>query len=80
MLRTTCVATLLDGGHADNALPQRAGANINCRIFPGETKAASRRRPPWWQDRSAIPASTVTAQDIGAPRSAGQSRRRSIPR
>jgi acetylornithine deacetylase/succinyl-diaminopimelate desuccinylase-like protein len=37
LLRTTCVATLLDGGHANNALPQRAGANINCRIFPGET-------------------------------------------
>ena len=37
MLRTTCVATLLDGGHAVNALPQRASANINCRIFPGET-------------------------------------------
>jgi acetylornithine deacetylase/succinyl-diaminopimelate desuccinylase-like protein len=37
MLRTTCVATLLDGGHANNALPQRAGANINCRIFPGES-------------------------------------------
>ena len=36
MLRTTCVATRLDGGHANNALPQRAGANINCRIFPGE--------------------------------------------
>lgn len=35
MLRTTCVATLLDGGHASNALPQRAGANVNCRIFPG---------------------------------------------
>lgn len=35
MLRTTCVATLLDGGHANNALPQRANANINCRIFPG---------------------------------------------
>lgn len=34
-IRTTCVATLLDGGHAPNALPQRAGANINCRIFPG---------------------------------------------
>ena len=33
-LRTTCVATMLDGGHAKNALPQRAGANINCRIFP----------------------------------------------
>lgn len=37
MLRTTCVATLLDGGHANNALPQRAGANVNCRIFPGES-------------------------------------------
>ncbi|WP_404710981.1 M20/M25/M40 family metallo-hydrolase [Sphingomonas sp. MMS24-J13] len=37
MLRTTCVATLLDGGHANNALPQRAGANVNCRVFPGES-------------------------------------------
>lgn len=36
-IRTTCVATLLDGGHAPNALPQRAGANINCRIFPGHS-------------------------------------------
>ncbi|MBL8650443.1 MAG: M20/M25/M40 family metallo-hydrolase [Sphingopyxis sp.] len=36
-VRTTCVATLLDGGHAPNALPQRAGANINCRIFPGHS-------------------------------------------
>jgi acetylornithine deacetylase/succinyl-diaminopimelate desuccinylase-like protein len=32
---TTCVATQLSGGHAPNALPQRATANINCRIFPG---------------------------------------------
>jgi acetylornithine deacetylase/succinyl-diaminopimelate desuccinylase-like protein len=37
VLRTTCVATLLEGGHANNALPQRAAANVNCRIFPGET-------------------------------------------
>jgi acetylornithine deacetylase/succinyl-diaminopimelate desuccinylase-like protein len=37
MLRTTCVATLLDGGHANNALPQRAGVNVNCRMFPGRT-------------------------------------------
>lgn len=36
-LRTTCVATLLKAGHAENALPQKATANINCRIFPGET-------------------------------------------
>ncbi|KUR74341.1 hypothetical protein AQZ49_18750 [Novosphingobium sp. FSW06-99] len=36
---TTCVATMLSGGHALNALPQRATANINCRIFPGHTRA-----------------------------------------
>lgn len=34
-IRTTCVPTLLAGGHADNALPQSAVATINCRIFPG---------------------------------------------
>ena len=37
MLRTTCVATLIEGGHANNALPQRAAANVNCRMFPGRT-------------------------------------------
>jgi acetylornithine deacetylase/succinyl-diaminopimelate desuccinylase-like protein len=35
MLRTTCVATMLEGGHAANALPQRAKATINCRVIPG---------------------------------------------
>jgi acetylornithine deacetylase/succinyl-diaminopimelate desuccinylase-like protein len=34
-IRTTCVATRLEGGHANNALPQSAAANVNCRIFPG---------------------------------------------
>jgi acetylornithine deacetylase/succinyl-diaminopimelate desuccinylase-like protein len=34
-VRTTCVATLMQGGHAENALPQHAEATINCRIFPG---------------------------------------------
>lgn len=37
---TTCVATMVSGGHALNALPQRATANINCRIFPGVKPAA----------------------------------------
>ncbi|GAD10004.1 deacylase [Gluconobacter frateurii NBRC 103465] len=37
---TTCVVTMIDGGHALNALPQRATANINCRIFPGHSRAA----------------------------------------
>ena len=40
-LRTTCVATLLSAGHAENALPQRATGNVNCRIFPGETVDAT---------------------------------------
>jgi acetylornithine deacetylase/succinyl-diaminopimelate desuccinylase-like protein len=35
MLRTTCVATMVNAGHAANALPQRAQANVNCRILPG---------------------------------------------
>jgi acetylornithine deacetylase/succinyl-diaminopimelate desuccinylase-like protein len=38
-IRTTCVATLLNGGHAPNALPQRARANVNCRILPDESPA-----------------------------------------
>lgn len=39
LLRTTCVATQIEGGHAINALPQRAFANINCRMFPTDTPA-----------------------------------------
>ena len=37
VLRTTCVATLIDGGHAQNALPQKVTANVNCRMFPGRS-------------------------------------------
>jgi acetylornithine deacetylase/succinyl-diaminopimelate desuccinylase-like protein len=43
-MRTTCVATLLGGGHAVNALPQRAEANVNCRIFPGHSQEEIRLR------------------------------------
>ena len=39
MLRTTCVATLLEGGHAANALPQLARANVNCRVLPNHPVA-----------------------------------------
>ncbi len=39
LLRTTCVATRLDAGHADNALPQRARATVNCRLLPKEDPA-----------------------------------------
>ena len=40
VIRTTCVATMLRGGHAPNALPQSATAHINCRIFPGTSPGA----------------------------------------
>jgi len=43
LLHTTCVATMLSGGHAPNALPQTARANVNCRIFPGEDPETVRR-------------------------------------
>jgi acetylornithine deacetylase/succinyl-diaminopimelate desuccinylase-like protein len=43
MMRTTCVATMLDGGHATNALPQTAKANVNCRMLPGDTTEDVRR-------------------------------------
>lgn len=56
-LRTTCVATLLNGGHAENALPQRATANVNCRIFPGETVEGTLEK----LRELAGPAVTVTA-------------------
>lgn len=43
LLRTTCVATMLSGGHAENALPQTASATVNCRIFPGVAVADVQR-------------------------------------
>jgi acetylornithine deacetylase/succinyl-diaminopimelate desuccinylase-like protein len=43
VMHTTCVATRLDGGHANNALPQRATANVNCRILPGHSPEEIRR-------------------------------------
>ncbi len=43
ILRTTCVATMLDAGHAGNALPQSATAYVNCRMFPGDEAAYVRQ-------------------------------------
>jgi acetylornithine deacetylase/succinyl-diaminopimelate desuccinylase-like protein len=44
ILRTNCVATQIDGGHAPNALPQRVTANVNCRIFPGHDQDEIRQQ------------------------------------
>ncbi len=43
LMRTTCVATMLNGGHAPNALPQSATATVNCRMLPGDDPAAVER-------------------------------------
>ncbi len=43
-MHTTCVATRLDAGHANNALPQMAKANVNCRILPGHSREEIRRQ------------------------------------
>jgi acetylornithine deacetylase/succinyl-diaminopimelate desuccinylase-like protein len=43
-LRTTCVATMMEAGHARNALPQKAQANVNCRILPGHTPGEVRAK------------------------------------
>ena len=65
-LRTTCVATMLDAGHATNALPQRARANINCRIFPGVSQEAVRAK---LEELVADPAVKVTTLEIRGPSS-----------
>ena len=44
ILHTNCVATQINGGHAPNALPQRATANVNCRIFPGHKQEEIRQQ------------------------------------
>ncbi len=65
-LRTTCVATMLDAGHATNALPQRARANINCRIFPGVAAETVRQK---LQELAADPAVKVTTLETRGPSS-----------
>jgi acetylornithine deacetylase/succinyl-diaminopimelate desuccinylase-like protein len=65
-LRTTCVATMLDAGHATNALPQRARANVNCRIFPGVTPEMVRAK---LEELVADPAVKVTTLEVRGPSS-----------
>jgi acetylornithine deacetylase/succinyl-diaminopimelate desuccinylase-like protein len=66
-LRTTCVATMLDAGHATNALPQRARAIVNCRIFPGVGTETVRAK---LEELIADPAVKVTALETRGPTSA----------
>ena len=75
-LRTTCTPTRIEGGHADNALPQRARAIMNCRIVPGQTPAevattlqgliadASIALRPLWDAQMVAP-STLSSDVLG---------------
>jgi len=64
MLRTTCVATMLSAGHATNALPQRATANINCRIFPGVSRDTIQAQLVKIADDPAV---TVSVPEVRGP-------------
>lgn len=55
---TTCVPTMIHGGHAQNALPQRVTANINCRVFPGHTREEIR------DELAQVAGSAVTITDV----------------
>ncbi|MDL2352707.1 MAG: M20/M25/M40 family metallo-hydrolase [Pseudomonadota bacterium] len=67
---TTCVATMISGGHAQNALPQRATANINCRIFPGHSREDVQRELERVIDLPGVKVSDATGEDsIAAPAS-----------
>src|SRR6266516_1321216 len=65
--RTTCVATMLEAGHATNALPQRARANINCRLFPGVTQEAVRAQLAELVADPAVKVTTPEARGPGSP-------------
>ncbi|CAL1692912.1 Succinyl-diaminopimelate desuccinylase [Brevundimonas subvibrioides] len=66
-LRTTCIPTLIEGGHAPNAQPQHVSANINCRIFPGNTIADTQAQLATLIDNPAIAIATVGAPDPTSP-------------
>ena len=66
-LRTTCVATMLDAGHATNALPQRARANVNCRIFPGVPAASVRDKLQELVDDPEVKVTTLETRGPSSP-------------
>jgi len=64
--RTRCVATMLSGGHAPNALPQKAEANVNCRIFPGVKIEAIRQQLQQLAGSDVTVTTTTTSQEADA--------------
>jgi acetylornithine deacetylase/succinyl-diaminopimelate desuccinylase-like protein len=87
MTRTTCVATTLRGGHAPNALPQSATANVNCRIFPGVSveggarqAAGARGRQCEDRDDGKSDVEPGVRAPKGRPRGSHAGRARELPR
>jgi acetylornithine deacetylase/succinyl-diaminopimelate desuccinylase-like protein len=90
LMRTTCVATKLDAGHAENALPQRATATVNCRLLPDDSADAVRKSladmladeaismTTTWEALSA-PASPLDAEVLGAVESVTEAMWPGIP-
>ena len=66
-LRTTCIPTLIDGGHAPNAQPQKVTANINCRILPGHTVAETQAELARLMDNAGISITPVGRPSPTAP-------------
>jgi acetylornithine deacetylase/succinyl-diaminopimelate desuccinylase-like protein len=66
-LRTTCVATELSGGHAENALPQTATATVNCRMMPGTPQEEVQRTLVKVVDDTAVAVSVVSAATPSPP-------------
>ncbi|MGH8175664.1 MAG: M20/M25/M40 family metallo-hydrolase [Steroidobacter sp.] len=69
MLRTTCVATLLQAGHARNALPQKATANVNCRVLPQESVGDVQRTLERVLADDQIAVTMLTQSTVAAPAS-----------
>ena len=60
---TTCVPTMVNGGHAQNALPQRVTANVNCRVFPGHSREEIRQELLKVAANEAVTISDATGED-----------------
>jgi len=73
-MRTTCVATRLSAGHANNALPQMAQANVNCRIFPGHTPEQIRQ-----ELEKVVADPKLSVAVVAAPGGAGANRQAYAP-
>src|SRR5262249_45770017 len=67
MMRTTCVPTRLEGGHANNALPQLAAAVVNCRLLPGESPESVQQQIAAVLDDPAVTVTFIDRATVSEP-------------